>query len=105
MKIETSIIVRRDGTVIATVPSGVKIVFKPDAAGRMVADVTEPADLAYLLANADFFPSEEADFKQAEQLIRQESGVDDLPDDEGDENAAPIEVATPPKAPRANKKK
>ena len=105
MKIETSIIARRDGTVIATGPSGIKIIFKPDDSGRMVADVTDPADLAYLLANADFFPADEADFKQAEQLIRQESGIDDLPDDDGDENAAPIEVATPPKAPRAKKKK
>jgi hypothetical protein len=103
MKIETSIIARLDGTVIATVPRGVKIVFKADA-GRLVADVEDPADLAYLLANADFFPADEADFKQAEQLIRQESGIDDLPDDEGDENAAPVEVATPPKAPRVKKK-
>lgn len=103
MKIETSIIARLDGTVIATVPSGVKIVFKADA-GRLAADVEDPAELAYLLANADFFPADEADFKQAEQLIRQESGIDDLPDDDGDENAAPVEVATPPKAPRAKKK-
>jgi len=104
MKIETSIIARLDGTVIATVPSGVKIVFKGDASGRLTADVEDPADLAYLLANGDFFPADEVDFKQAESVLREEVGTDDLPDDDGDENAAPVETSTKPKAPRAKKK-
>lgn len=94
MQIETSIPPRRDGTVIATGPSGTKTVFT-DTDGRLLAEVTDPVDLAYLLANPNFFPAEEEDFVQAESIIREESGIDDLPDDVGDENAAPIEVKTP----------
>ncbi len=104
MKIETSIKPRKDGTVRSAVPSGATVVFS-DVDGRLVADVVEDSDAAFLLALPDFCPLDEADFVKAESLVRQEVGTDDLPDDDGDENAAPIEVATPPKAPRAKKKK
>lgn len=96
MKIETSILPRKDNTVRA-VASSATIVFAADESGRLVADVENQADLAFLLSLGDFFPADEADHVQAESVLRTETGADDLPDDDGDENAAPIEVATPPK--------
>lgn len=105
MKIETSIKPRKDGCVRLTVPSGAVLEFVPDEDGRLVADVTDEGDLAFALALGDFSPLDEADFVQAESLVREESGIDDLPDDEGDENAAPIEAVTPPKMPKRAAKK
>lgn len=95
MLIETSIQPRSDKTVRVVVPSGSTIVFAEDDAGRMVAGVEEQADLAFLLSLGDFFPSDGSDYVRAEAVLRVEAGADDLPDDEGDENAAPVEVATP----------
>lgn len=97
MKIETDIQPRRDGTVSVVAPSGARIVFAADETGALVADVEDQGDLAFLLALADFAPADEADHVQAEAVLRSDLGVDDLDDDEGDENAAPVEVATPPK--------
>ena len=100
MKIETSIQPRKNNAVRVTTPSGGTIEFTADESGRLVADVENQADLAFLLSLGDFFPADEADHVQAEAVLRTETGSDDLSDDEGDENAAPIEVATPPKPPR-----
>lgn len=97
MKIETSIKARREKTVRLTTPRGHTIVFADDGAGRLVADVTDHADLAFILSRSEFSPVDEADFVQAESLILEEVGADDLPDDDGDENAAPVEAVTPPK--------
>ena len=97
MKIETSIKARREKSVRLTTPKGSTIVFSDDGTGRLVADVTDQADLAFILSRSEFSPVDEADFVQAESLIREEVGADDLPDDDGDENAAPVEAVTPPK--------
>ncbi len=97
MKIETSIKARREKTVRLTTPKGNTIVFSDDGSGHLVADVTDQADLAFILSRSEFSPVDEADFVQAESLIREEVGADDLPDDDGDENAAPVEAVTPPK--------
>lgn len=103
MKIETSIPARRDGVVRVNTPGGSAIVFTANDAGRLIADVCDQKNVAWLLSLGDFFPADESDFAAAESLIREEAGIDDLPDDDGDENAAPIEVATPPKT-RASRK-
>lgn len=92
MLIETSIKARSDKTLRLTTASAKTIVFADDGAGHLVAEVTDPADLAFVLSRSDFAPFDEADFVQAESLIREEAGLDDLPDDEGDEDAAPVEV-------------
>lgn len=104
MKIETSIIARRDGHVNVKTPGGTAIVFAADDTGRLVADVEDQKDVAWLLSLGDFVPADEGDYVQAESVLREEAGIDDLPDDEGDENAAPVELATPPKT-RARKAK
>lgn len=105
MKIETSILARRDGTVNTKTPGGTSIVFTADDAGRLVADVDDQKDVAWLLSRGDFFPADESDFVEAESVMRDEAGIDDLPDDDGDEDAAPIEAATSPKprTPRRSK--
>lgn len=98
MLIETSIKARREKTVRLTTPHGNTIVFEDDGAGHLVADVTDQADLSFVLSRGAFSPLDESDFVRAESLIREEVGTDDLPDDDGDENAAPVESVTPPKA-------
>jgi hypothetical protein len=102
MKIETNITPRKDGCVRVAAPSGT-IVFAP-VDGCLVADVDNPQDLAFLLALVDFCPADEGDHDQAQALIQKPEpddvpgeSEDDLPDDEGDENAAPVEVPTEPK--------
>lgn len=97
MKIETSIKARREKVVRLTTPRGNTIVFEDDGSGHLVAEVTDPADLSFVLSRSEFAPFDEADFMQAESLIRKPVGADDLPDDDGDENAAPVEAVTPPK--------
>lgn len=105
MLIETSIKARSNKTVRLTTPQGRAIVFTDDGAGHLVAEVTNEADLAFVLSRGEFSPFDEADFSQAESLIRQEAGSDDLPDDEGDESAGPVETKTPPKPGKAAKAK
>jgi hypothetical protein len=107
MKIETNITPRKDGCVRVAAPSGT-IVFAP-VDGCLVADVDNPQDLAFLLALVDFYPADEGDHEVAQALMEEAAAVvpvdgeDDLPDDEGDENAAPVEVPTEPK-PKSRKK-
>jgi hypothetical protein len=101
MKIETNIPARKDGTVKVAAPSGT-IVFAPEGV-NLVANVEDKADLAFLLALVDFYPADEGDHEVAQALMEEAAAVvpvdgeDDLPDDEGDENAAPVEVPTEPK--------
>lgn len=103
MLIETSIKPRREKTVRLVSPKGNTIVFSDDGCGHLVANVTDQADLAFVLSRSEFSPVDEADFGQAESLILEKVGADDLPDDDGDENAAPIEVVTLPKPAKAGK--
>lgn len=97
MKIETSIAPRRDHTVTLVCPSGAKYVFTNDGSGTLLCEVTEEADLTFMLALGDFCPVDAEDIPQVVELLRETAGTDDLPDDDGDENAAPIEVVTAPK--------
>jgi len=107
MKIETNVPARKDGTVRVAAPSGA-IVFVP-VDGCLVADVDNKDDLAFLLALVDFYPADESDHDVAQALMEEAAadapvdGDDDLPDDDGDENAAPVEVPTEPK-PKSRKK-
>jgi hypothetical protein len=102
MLIETSIKARRENTVILTSAQGNRLVFSEDGSGRLVAEIADPIDLAFVLSRSDFSPLDEADFARAESLIRQQAKAedlsdDDLPDDSGDMQAAPVETLTPPK--------
>jgi hypothetical protein len=107
MKIETSIKPRRNGTLNVVTPCGQVIVFSAQD-GRLTAEVADAADVQFLLGMSDFLPADEDDFAMASALIRGEAGSDDagddLPDDDGDENAAPVETATAPKPGKYTKK-
>lgn len=103
MLIETSIKPRRENKVRLTTPAGNTLVFSDDGCGHLVADVTNDRDLSFVLSRSEFSPVDEADFVQAESLILDSVGADDLPDDDGDENAAPVEVVTQPKPGKAAK--
>ena len=109
MKIETSIKPRRNGTLNVVTPGGKVIVFSA-LGGRMTAEVADSADVQFLLGMSDFLPADEDDFAMASALIRGEAGpdelgdADDLLDDDGDENAAPVETATAPKPGKYTKK-
>lgn len=114
MKLQTSILPRRDGTVIVGCASGSKHTFVKNVAGDLVCDVTDEADVAELLRNGNFFPEDEADNVAAISML-ESSGViggdldqdlgspdlDDAGDDPVDPNAPPVEVPTPPKAAKA----
>lgn len=110
MKIETSIKPRRNGTLNVVTPGGQVIVFSAQDDARLTAEVADAADVQFLLGMSDFLPADEDDFAMASALIRGEAGLDDLsdgddlPDDDGDENAAPVETATAPKPGKYTKK-
>ena len=109
MKIETVIPLRKDGTVKVTAPGGASYLFALDDQGRVVHDVEDQADIAWMLSLGDFFPAEEGDFDAAiamtgaagvEPTPEQLAAMDDAElDDEGDDpatlDAAPIEEPTP----------
>lgn len=112
MKLQTTIKPRRDGTVIATSPKGVRFVFQPNESRDLVCDVTDEAFVQYLLRNEDFLPYDAEDLAAAAALVGSPIGggtdLDEIdhteagsppgegeaPDDDtGDENAAPVEGA------------
>lgn len=118
MKLQTTIKPRRDGTVVVRGGDGTPFVFKPDEYGDLVCDVSEPALLERLLNSEDFGPIDPADFQAASTLVAPIGGTldtdldavghtpegsppgegEDEPDDEGDEDAAPVEGAEVPAA-------
>jgi len=134
MKIETSIKPRRNGTLNVATPSGKVIVFSAlgGRLTAEVADSADVQFLLgmsdFLPADEDGFLGSEPKFAEPSArpsgavlrtaaklvsdpnnpLIRGETGLeelgDDLPDDDGDENAAPVETATAPKPGKYTKK-
>ena len=61
MKLTTDITPRKDGTVIVKTPTGGTYVLKDAGDGRLTADVSNDADIAYLLDNGNFYPLNEGD--------------------------------------------
>lgn len=103
MKLETSIPMRADGTVVVHGLDKQDYEFKLDAeSGMVVCDIEHTETLAHLLSLGGFFPANEADHEKASALM--EKKPDEVVDQEGDddeddivnENALPIESATPP---------
>lgn len=124
MKLETTVPLRRDGTVIVTGLDKQRYVFKPEPeSGLVVCDIAHEPTVAHLLNFGNFFPADEADHEAANRLldglVPVDDDADDPDDDEDDDeidlNALPVEAGTPPasmptaaKAPRgkaANKAK
>ncbi len=106
MKLETSIALRNDGTVLWQGLDKTRLVFKPDENGMVVCDVAHEETVAYLLRTGQFFPVDEADHQQASALVSQIAGDSEVNDDDHDDgededdevdpNALPIESSTPP---------
>lgn len=106
MKLQTSISLRRDGTIKLRGLDGAEYVFTADAQGDVVCDVTDDETVVHLLSTrADFFwPASEADYDEAKRLLGDADLDDelDLPDDEDDEPELPpgadplAEANTPP---------
>lgn len=69
MKIETTIPLRKDGTVRMTCPSGAKHVFKDNGEGVGLLELDAEADIAYILSFPEFYPSEDEDIEQASALM------------------------------------
>ena len=112
MKLQTSIIPRRDGTVRVLGDDGETYVFTADEGGVLTAEIPHEPTVARLLLLGTFMPFDEADFEHAGELAAQAEGTDedaDQDDDDDDEvglNALPVEANTPPapKPKRAGKK-
>lgn len=106
MKLETTVPLRRDGTVIVTGLDKQRYVFKPEPeSGLVVCDIAHEPTVAHLLNFGNFFPADEADHEAANRLLDglvptddQDEDLDDEDDDddEANHNALPIEAGTPP---------
>lgn len=90
MKLKTDIKLRRDGTVKATVPSGAKYEFRPDESGAVVCDVSDDADIAYLLDTGYFYPADEVDIDAGLAAVAESEGDED--GDEGGDLPPPVEA-------------
>jgi hypothetical protein len=105
MKLQTDIAPRRDGKLTTLDNDGQAIVFEKDAGGILTAEVQCQETLERLLRTGNFYPADEADFKEAEQLLESKTEAqpedDDGDDFEGDEEAPLLDANTPPKPPRA----
>lgn len=86
MRLETTIPLRRDGTLGVSAPSGIRYAFEPDHdTGMPACDVENATDAAWMLECGDFYPANEADVEAANALLS--DGADDGDDDEdGDED-------------------
>jgi hypothetical protein len=109
MKLETSVPARRDGTVRATMLDGTLYIFTGDP---LTCDIKDKAHIAYLLSRGDYFPYDASAIPEALAVVEAaQAGEDpegegeDQPDDEGNEEALPVEALTPPKRfkPKAKK--
>lgn len=106
MKLQTEIKPRRDGTVIATGPSGARYVFTADESGDLVCDVSNEADVAHFVGGESFYPALLDDQAKALEIVTRNQEPDDEADDgdqddDGDDfpaDALPVEAETPPVA-------
>lgn len=110
MKLNTSILPRRSGTVLARV-AGMVVEFVAGEDGELSADVADPLAVVELLNTGNFYPANAADYDAALLLARDAASSaadgdddddgdgDDDSDGEGDEaslTALPLEANTPP---------
>lgn len=100
MKLTTDIKPRRDGKLTAKVPDGSVYRFEDEGDGYLVCDITNQADIEFLLDTGNFYP--------ADGLAVGGSGDgSELGDDEdsgdGGEDSPPVEANTPPKPSAAKK--
>lgn len=107
MKLETSIPMRSDGTVMVHGLDKRDYEFKLDAeTGMVICEVEHKETLSHLLSLGVFFPANESDHETAASLIdqiddaglNQDGSEDDADEDDVDLNSLPIEAETPPDA-------
>lgn len=104
MKIETSILPRRDGTLTAKMNDGTVYSFANDETGAFVTEVADEAHIAELLLRGGLFtPADLEDIEYAGELIKSEpvepvepegyavSDLNESDDDPVNMDAAPIE--------------
>jgi hypothetical protein len=115
MKLETSILPRKDGRITVQCDDGTKVVFSADSDGIMTGEVTHLPTVARLLALGTYFPADEEDHAAASTLLTSQTKADD--DGDGDDEAdderegddldgLPMEANTPPSAlPKGVRKK
>jgi len=110
MKLQTSIIARRDGTVRVSGKGAQRYVFQADEDGQLVADVDDDELVAHLLQQGTFWPVDPGDYDAATalsgvQTVGPDGGADGDDDDaDGAGDGQPQEANTPPR-PRRNPRK
>lgn len=100
MKLQTTILPRKTGHVIAHGVDGVEYVFEPDESGDLVCDVEDQATVAMLIKTGNFHPADPAEYEVgiavAQQFYPEATEVDEPLDDEYENlDAMPIEEETP----------
>jgi hypothetical protein len=117
MRLMTTVLTRRDGTVILRGQNGKSYVFKAEqVGGDLVCDVDDEDTIASALLTGSFEPVDAEDQAQAADLLMSlggseadadpdapGEGSEDLDDDETDPEALPEEANTPPAAKPAAK--
>lgn len=76
MKLETSILPRRDGTINTLMPDKTTYKFKQDTHGAMVCDIDNESHVAWLIDTGRFYPASDEDFEQASKLMRGSTDTD-----------------------------
>lgn len=96
MQLTTDIKPRRDGKLTAMADDGTAYEFKDDGAGRLVADIANEDHVSFLLDSGNFYPADEAETLDADEN-----------EDDGGDDAPPVESNTPakPKGPAKPKAK
>lgn len=108
MKLQTSIIPRRDGTVRVSGKDKRVYAFEPNDDGQLVADVDDEELIARLLQLGTFYPDDPADYDAATALVGDNApvraqfrdGLDETVPGEGgfddDRDDAPVDPSAPP---------
>lgn len=80
MLIETTIPLRKDGTVRLTCASGNKYEFRDNGTGTGAAEIGDEGDIRYALNLQEFYPADDADHDAAERIL---TTADEPEPDEG----------------------
>lgn len=99
MKLTTSIIARRDGTVRVQGDNGTTFVFERDAGGDLVCDVTDQDTVANLIAGRLFWPANAEDYDTAADIASgtgEEQDEEDVAEPTDAPAPMPLEANTPP---------
>lgn len=111
MKLQTTIIPRKTGQVVARGVDGAEYVFNPDDQGDLICDVEDQATVAMLLKTGNFHPADPAEYETGIAVTQQfypetlPEADEPLDDDQETPDAMPIEEETPPSRRKPRKAK